>query len=115
MAVGPGHYLALSAILFTIGVVGVLTRKNAIIVFMAIEIMLNAANLAFVSAVAAGAIAADAADDPEAFTTGFEAERAWQRGWLLARLGVEPRRQGESPTARRAPNDQETMSSSSSR
>jgi NADH-quinone oxidoreductase subunit K len=49
MAVGPGHYLALSAILFTIGVVGVLTRKNAIIVFMAIEIMLNAANLAFVT------------------------------------------------------------------
>jgi NADH-quinone oxidoreductase subunit K len=49
VAVGPGHYLALSAILFTIGVVGVLTRKNAIIVFMAIEIMLNAANLAFVT------------------------------------------------------------------
>jgi NADH-quinone oxidoreductase subunit K len=53
MAVGPGHYLALSAILFTIGVVGVLTRKNAIIVFMAIEIMLNAANLAFVTFAAA--------------------------------------------------------------
>ena len=47
--VGPGHYLVLSAILFTIGVVGVLTRKNAIIVFMSIEIMLNAANLAFVT------------------------------------------------------------------
>ena len=47
--VGPGHYLALSAVLFTIGVVGVLTRKNAIVVFMAIEIMLNAANLAFVT------------------------------------------------------------------
>ncbi len=47
--VGPGHYLALSAVLFTVGVVGVLTRKNAIIVFMAIEIMLNAANLAFVT------------------------------------------------------------------
>jgi NADH-quinone oxidoreductase subunit K len=53
MAVGPGHYLALSALLFTIGVVGVLTRKNAIIVFMAIEIMLNAANLAFVTFAAA--------------------------------------------------------------
>lgn len=49
MTVGPGHYLVLSAILFTIGVVGVITRKNAIIVFMAIEIMLNAANLAFVT------------------------------------------------------------------
>jgi NADH-quinone oxidoreductase subunit K len=53
VAVGPGHYLALSAILFTIGVVGVLTRKNAIIVFMAIEIMLNAANLTFVTFAAA--------------------------------------------------------------
>lgn len=49
LAVGPGHYLALSAILFTIGTVGVLTRRNAIIVFMSIEIMLNAANLAFVT------------------------------------------------------------------
>jgi NADH-quinone oxidoreductase subunit K len=41
--VGPAHYITLSAVLFTIGVIGVLTRKNAIIVFMAIEIMLNAA------------------------------------------------------------------------
>jgi NADH-quinone oxidoreductase subunit K len=49
MDVGTGHYLVLSAVLFTVGVIGVLTRKNAIIVFMAIEIMLNAANLAFVS------------------------------------------------------------------
>lgn len=47
--IGVGHYLTLSAILFTIGAVGVLTRKNALIVFMAIEIMLNAANLAFVT------------------------------------------------------------------
>jgi NADH-quinone oxidoreductase subunit K len=44
-----GHYLTLSAVLFTIGVIGVLTRKNAIIVFMSIEIMLNAANLSFVT------------------------------------------------------------------
>jgi len=49
VTVGPAHYLILSAILFTIGVVGVLTRKNAIIVFMSIEIMLNAANLTFVT------------------------------------------------------------------
>ena len=47
--IGVGHYLTLSAVLFTIGVIGVLTRENAIIVFMAIEIMLNAANLAFVT------------------------------------------------------------------
>ena len=49
MDVGPGHYLVLSAVLFAIGVIGVLTRKNAIVVFMAIEIMLNAANLALVT------------------------------------------------------------------
>jgi NADH-quinone oxidoreductase subunit K len=41
--------LALSAVLFTIGVVGVLTRRNAIIVFMCIELMLNAVNLSFVA------------------------------------------------------------------
>lgn len=41
--------IALSAILFVIGVVGVLVRRNAIVIFMSIELMLNAANLAFVS------------------------------------------------------------------
>ena len=41
--------LALSAALFTIGVVGVLTRRNAIIVFMCVELMLNAVNLTFVA------------------------------------------------------------------
>ncbi|HHT9112477.1 MAG: NADH-quinone oxidoreductase subunit NuoK [Candidatus Brocadiaceae bacterium] len=43
------HYLVLSAILFTLGVVGVLVRRNAIIVFMCIELMLNAVNLSFVA------------------------------------------------------------------
>jgi len=43
------YYLALSAVLFTIGVVGVLTRRNAIIVFMCIELMLNAVNLTFIA------------------------------------------------------------------
>lgn len=42
-------YLVLSAILFVIGAVGVLTRRNAIIIFMSIEIMLNSVNLTFVS------------------------------------------------------------------
>ncbi|MDE0298231.1 MAG: NADH-quinone oxidoreductase subunit NuoK [Candidatus Poribacteria bacterium] len=42
-------YLALSALLFTVGVIGVLIRRNAIIIFMCIELMLNAANLAFVA------------------------------------------------------------------
>jgi NADH-quinone oxidoreductase subunit K len=41
-------FIVLSAILFTIGVVGVLVRKNAILIFMSVELMLNAANLAFV-------------------------------------------------------------------
>lgn len=41
--------LALSAALFTIGVVGVLTRRNALILFMCIELMLNAVNLSFVA------------------------------------------------------------------
>tara|TARA_B100002003_G_C13648093_1_gene330006 strand:- start:129 stop:431 length:303 start_codon:yes stop_codon:yes gene_type:complete len=43
------YYLALSAILFAIGVAGVLLRRNAIIIFMAIELMLNSANLVFVA------------------------------------------------------------------
>jgi NADH-quinone oxidoreductase subunit K len=43
------YYLALSAVLFTIGVIGVLTRRNAIIVFMCIELMLNSVNLSFVA------------------------------------------------------------------
>ncbi|MGH3744170.1 MAG: NADH-quinone oxidoreductase subunit NuoK, partial [Mycobacteriales bacterium] len=41
----PANYLVLAAILFTIGAVGVLIRRNAIVVFMCIELMLNAANL----------------------------------------------------------------------
>lgn len=53
-----GHVLALSAVLFTLGVVGVLTRRSALVIFMSIEIMLNAANLAFV-AVARNAAAMD--------------------------------------------------------
>jgi NADH-quinone oxidoreductase subunit K len=43
------YYIVLSAILFTIGVVGVLIRRNSLIIFMSIELMLNAANLAFVA------------------------------------------------------------------
>jgi NADH-quinone oxidoreductase subunit K len=43
-------YFALSAVLFTIGAIGVITRRNAIIVFMCIELMLNGANLAFIAA-----------------------------------------------------------------
>ena len=43
------HILTLSAVLFTIGVAGVLIRRNAIIVFMCVELMLNAVNLSFVA------------------------------------------------------------------
>ncbi len=43
------YYIILSAILFTIGVTGVLVRRNALIIFMSIELMLNAANLAIVA------------------------------------------------------------------
>jgi NADH-quinone oxidoreductase subunit K len=43
------HYLALSAVLFCIGVGGVLTRRNAIILFMSVELMLNSVNLTLVA------------------------------------------------------------------
>lgn len=49
MAIGVEHYLVLSSILFVIGTIGVITRKNIIIVLMSIELMLNSANLAFVA------------------------------------------------------------------
>ncbi|MGU3433510.1 NADH-quinone oxidoreductase subunit NuoK [Actinomycetes bacterium M1A6_2h] len=45
----PDNYLYLAALLFTIGAAGVLLRRNAVVVFMCIELMLNASNLAFVS------------------------------------------------------------------
>ena len=47
--VGIEHYLILSATVFAIGVAGVLIRKNALIIFMSIELMLNAVNIAFIS------------------------------------------------------------------
>lgn len=43
------YYVALSAILFTIGALGVLIRRNAIVIFMSIELMLNSANLLFIA------------------------------------------------------------------
>ncbi|CAB4666440.1 MAG: NADH-quinone oxidoreductase subunit NuoK [Actinobacteria bacterium] len=43
------NYIYLSVLLFTIGAIGVVIRRNAIVVFMCIELMLNAANLAFVT------------------------------------------------------------------
>jgi len=45
----PNYYIVLSALLFTIGAVGVLVRRNAIVLFMCVELMLNATNLALVT------------------------------------------------------------------
>jgi NADH-quinone oxidoreductase subunit K len=47
--VTPTYYIVLSAILFTIGAVGVLIRRNAIVLFMCVELMLNAANLSLIT------------------------------------------------------------------
>jgi NADH-quinone oxidoreductase subunit K len=62
--VQPSAYLLLSAILFGIGVVGVVTRKNVLIILMSVELMLNGVNLAFVSA---GSYMSDAAGGIFAF------------------------------------------------
>ena len=45
----PTYYLVLSAALFTVGAIGVLVRRNAIVVFMCVELMLNAVNLTLVT------------------------------------------------------------------
>ena len=50
MNIPPAYVLALSGILFALGVLGVMIRRNAIVIFMSIELMLNAANLAFIGA-----------------------------------------------------------------
>jgi NADH:ubiquinone oxidoreductase subunit K len=49
MSVGLEHYLILSAILFSLGLYGVLVKRNAVIILMCIEIMLNAVNIALVA------------------------------------------------------------------
>jgi NADH-quinone oxidoreductase subunit K len=50
MIVTPGWYMAVAAILFSIGASGLLLRRNALIMFMSVELMLNAVNLTFVAA-----------------------------------------------------------------
>jgi len=47
--ISPTHYLALAAILFVIGTVGMITRRNVITMFMCVELMLNAVNLTFIT------------------------------------------------------------------
>jgi NADH-quinone oxidoreductase subunit K len=48
LPITPSHYLVLSAALFMVGVIGVLVRRNIIVIFMSIELMLNAVNINFV-------------------------------------------------------------------
>jgi NADH-quinone oxidoreductase subunit K len=62
--IDPSAYLLLSAILFGIGVVGVVARKNVLIILMSVELMLNGVNVAFV---AAGSYLGDAAGGIFAF------------------------------------------------
>jgi NADH-quinone oxidoreductase subunit K len=49
MEVGLWHYLALSVFMFTVGTVGVIVRRNPIVIFMCIELMLNSVNLSFLA------------------------------------------------------------------
>jgi NADH-quinone oxidoreductase subunit K len=50
VTVTPGWYMALAALLFVIGMSGILLRRNALVMFMSVELMLNAVNLTFVAA-----------------------------------------------------------------
>jgi NADH-quinone oxidoreductase subunit K len=50
LIVTPGWYMTLAALLFVIGALGILIRRNALVMFMCIELMLNAVNLTFVAA-----------------------------------------------------------------
>ena len=47
--IGPTHYLIVSALLFCTGLVGILTRRNVLMILLSIEVMFNAANLAFIT------------------------------------------------------------------
>lgn len=49
MSIAPGWYLGLAAVLFAIGAVGLMVRRNVLVMFMCVELMLNAANLTFVA------------------------------------------------------------------
>lgn len=49
MSVGLSHYLVVSAILFSLGLVGVISRRNLLVIYMSLELMLNAANLCLVA------------------------------------------------------------------
>ncbi len=48
-SIGPAHYVVVAALLFALGAVGAIVRRNALVLLMSIELMLNAANLVFVA------------------------------------------------------------------
>ena len=49
LTIGPAHYIVVAALLFALGAVGAIVRRNALVLLMSIELMLNAANLVFVA------------------------------------------------------------------
>jgi len=49
MTIGLGHYLVVSVLLFSLGLLGVIVRRNLLVIYMSLELMLNAANLALVA------------------------------------------------------------------
>ncbi len=49
LTIGPAHYIVVAALLFSLGAVGAIVRRNALVLLMSIELMLNAANLVFVA------------------------------------------------------------------
>ena len=49
LTIGLGHYLTVSVILFCLGLLGIMTRRNILVVYMSLELMLNAANLALIA------------------------------------------------------------------
>ena len=49
MSIGLSHYMIVSALLFSLGLLGVIVRRNVLVMYMSLELMLNAANLAFVA------------------------------------------------------------------
>ena len=58
--IGLGHYMALSALLFFLGLVGILVRRNILVIYMCLELMLNSATLALVAASRYTAVGVDA-------------------------------------------------------
>ena len=80
MHVGLEHYLTVSALLFSLGLLGVIVRRNVLIMYMSLELMLNAANLAF-----AGFCAMDAGGRADRTVCGYDRE-PWISALFLQEL-----------------------------